>query len=382
MLLHAVVPSTMDENLEKHYQVLNLDPTASPEEVYQAYRDLARVWDPQRFAHSPRLEMKAEEKLSEIIAAYRALLPAGPPGAAQGMGFPAIALSSADPEPVALPRDPFAAPEPQPRMIADLHRPVDLPRAEPAQVRPVILPEAQIPPATPATPGIWNPAPAPTAAAPDEPAPPAVDPAATRRSRRLEMAAAAVTGFVVVGGAMFLYQAMSSPPPGTTQPGPAPAAALTVGSPAAGDTAGSRPDAVPAPRSPDAHATRKAARRNAVPEQQPRPYATGTELIEPEGRAGAGLFRIANRSGEDAVARVSSQTAPETALRLVYVRAGTEVNLGNIGPGVYFVSFSMGPVTPKPRKFGTRFGPFQFVQIQSTNGYQSDQYRVVLKPRP
>ena len=290
-----------------------------------------------------------------------------------------------DPEPPPLPRDPFAAPEPQSRAIADLHRPVDLPRAvEPAQARPVILPESQIPSNTPATPRIWSAAldPAPTAAVPDYlAASPAADPALTQRSRWLGIVAAAVTGFVIVGGAIFLYQAMSTPPPSTTLPKPVPPAGLTSDSSPGGDAGSGRPQETETAQVPDARATRRLARGNAVAEEQPRPYATGTELIEPEGRAGVGRFRIVNNSGEDAVARVSSRTAPEIALRLVYVRAGTEVNLGNIGPGVYFVSFSMGPITSKPRKFGARFGPFQFVQIQSATGYESDQYRIVLKPR-
>jgi hypothetical protein len=115
-------------------------------------------------------------------------------------------------------------------------------------------------------------------------------------------------------------------------------------------------------------------------EETPRQLANGTELLEPRGRRGAGVIRIANQSGQEAVAKLSSQSAPEIPLRLVYLQSGHEFTLNNIGPGLYFVSFSLGPVTSKPRMFGRRFGPFQFMQIESTSGAQSDQYQVVLKP--
>jgi len=50
--------------------MLGLKPGASPEEVTQAYRDLANVWHPDRFVGNPRLQKKAEEKIKEINAAY------------------------------------------------------------------------------------------------------------------------------------------------------------------------------------------------------------------------------------------------------------------------------------------------------------------------
>ena len=51
-------------------EMLGLKAGASPEEVAQAYRDLANVWHPDRFAGNPRLQKKAEEKIKEINAAY------------------------------------------------------------------------------------------------------------------------------------------------------------------------------------------------------------------------------------------------------------------------------------------------------------------------
>ena len=51
-------------------EMLGLKPGASQEEIAQAYRDLANVWHPDRFAGNPRLQKKAEEKIKEINSAY------------------------------------------------------------------------------------------------------------------------------------------------------------------------------------------------------------------------------------------------------------------------------------------------------------------------
>ena len=55
------------------YAVLDLDPSASPAEIHQAYRDLVQVWHPDRFAHNPRLQRKADAKMRAINAAYARL---------------------------------------------------------------------------------------------------------------------------------------------------------------------------------------------------------------------------------------------------------------------------------------------------------------------
>ena len=56
----------------KHYfEILELQPGATPDQVKTAYRDLAKVWHPDRFrSDSPRLKSKAAEKLAEINEAY------------------------------------------------------------------------------------------------------------------------------------------------------------------------------------------------------------------------------------------------------------------------------------------------------------------------
>lgn len=62
----------MDE-INRYYKILELEPGASLEEVKQAYRDLAFVWHPDRFAQNTRLQAKAQIRLTEINEAYRKL---------------------------------------------------------------------------------------------------------------------------------------------------------------------------------------------------------------------------------------------------------------------------------------------------------------------
>jgi len=56
-----------------HYKVLEVEPGASQNEIKQAYKDLAKVWHPDRFTDNPRLQQKAEEKLKQINTAYEFL---------------------------------------------------------------------------------------------------------------------------------------------------------------------------------------------------------------------------------------------------------------------------------------------------------------------
>jgi hypothetical protein len=137
---------------------------------------------------------------------------------------------------------------------------------------------------------------------------------------------------------------------------------------------------VPKPETAAPAAPKRSRRLIPEPQEPLQELTSGAELMPPQGRRGAGKFKLINHSGQDAVARISAQAAPSSALRLVYVKSGTEVVVGGIGTGVYFVSFAMGPVRSRLRPFGARFGPFQFIQIESANGAQSDQYQIALKP--
>lgn len=63
----------MNVELNKYYELLGVAPGASAQELKTAHRDLAKVWHPDRFAHDPRLQLKAQEKLKEINEAYNQL---------------------------------------------------------------------------------------------------------------------------------------------------------------------------------------------------------------------------------------------------------------------------------------------------------------------
>jgi DnaJ domain len=61
------------QGFEAHFQVLELDRTASLGEMKQAYRDLVMVWHPDRFGQNVRLRQKAEDKLKQFNEAYECL---------------------------------------------------------------------------------------------------------------------------------------------------------------------------------------------------------------------------------------------------------------------------------------------------------------------
>jgi curved DNA-binding protein CbpA len=57
-------------DVHRAYRVLGLSPDASAEAVREAYRDLAQVWHPDRFAHNERLRDKAARNLQRINEAF------------------------------------------------------------------------------------------------------------------------------------------------------------------------------------------------------------------------------------------------------------------------------------------------------------------------
>lgn len=58
-------------NLQDCYRILELEPGATLEDVKGAYRELVKVWHPDRFCHDPTLQKKAQEKLKLINLAYQ-----------------------------------------------------------------------------------------------------------------------------------------------------------------------------------------------------------------------------------------------------------------------------------------------------------------------
>jgi hypothetical protein len=97
--------------------------------------------------------------------------------------------------------------------------------------------------------------------------------------------------------------------------------------------------------------------------------------------------RVVNLTDHEAAAELVSESAPGTTLRLVYIRAGTEVTIAGIGPGVYYLSFRLGqewlPVSrdfARDRAHGGPVGPLPFFQYRTAEGTQSDRYEITLKP--
>lgn len=60
----------MFDDLSKSYEILEVEPGASLDEVKQAYHDMVWVWHPDRLPDDPRLQDKGHQKLKEINDAY------------------------------------------------------------------------------------------------------------------------------------------------------------------------------------------------------------------------------------------------------------------------------------------------------------------------
>ena len=59
--------------METYYIILEIQDSATPEEIKEAYRLLLQVWHPDRFHHRPTLLKKAEEKSGKINVAFETL---------------------------------------------------------------------------------------------------------------------------------------------------------------------------------------------------------------------------------------------------------------------------------------------------------------------
>ncbi|MBU6187582.1 MAG: J domain-containing protein [Synechococcales cyanobacterium] len=61
------------QRMKVSFEVLEIKPTATLDEVKDAYRDLAFIWQPDRYTHHPRLHQKAQEQFQSIHNAYQLL---------------------------------------------------------------------------------------------------------------------------------------------------------------------------------------------------------------------------------------------------------------------------------------------------------------------
>jgi hypothetical protein len=60
-------------DLQKYLEILELAPGASWDEVTQAYRELIKIWHPDRFGHDEKLRVRAEDKSKLLNEAVRQL---------------------------------------------------------------------------------------------------------------------------------------------------------------------------------------------------------------------------------------------------------------------------------------------------------------------
>ncbi len=63
----------MKPEIRKSFEILELKPATSIEELKQAYRELVKVWHPDRFQNDSKLYYRAQEKLKELNRAYELL---------------------------------------------------------------------------------------------------------------------------------------------------------------------------------------------------------------------------------------------------------------------------------------------------------------------
>jgi len=66
-------PVFTEMNVDEDLKTLELEPGATDDDIRKAWRDLTKVWHPDRFGSDPELRERAENKLKEINAAYERL---------------------------------------------------------------------------------------------------------------------------------------------------------------------------------------------------------------------------------------------------------------------------------------------------------------------
>lgn len=68
--------SSNSSGLSECYAVLEVPESASAEQIRESYKNLVKVWHPDRFPNDEKLREKADHKLKQINAAYEKVMAA------------------------------------------------------------------------------------------------------------------------------------------------------------------------------------------------------------------------------------------------------------------------------------------------------------------
>jgi len=346
------------------FQALGVAPHASWEEVRRAYKDLVRVWHPDRFESDPQLREKAEQQLQKINEAYFALKSSH-------------IFVGRRPEPPPQTPPPRTPPPPKPPADADAAASV---HPRPRRRMEQLLWDLQV---------RWP-------------------------AKALWLAWVCLTPVVVAG---LLINALrvpaldsvltqgSLPRPALLTPSrvinpfgdkSVTADALSNWAREGVDLWRSLPkigENSPEPRT-GATSDRVPPKDDAVPPAQQRHRdiaaaapvmpVNGTELLWTR-RSGAGELWVSNETGRDAFATlVQANTA--APLRAIYIQARNKVCMRNVAPGLYDLLAEVGENwDPNHIRFRAarqplgRSGPFDFFDVTSTQGTSGRRFDVVLR---
>ncbi len=60
----------MNEEIQGYYRLLEIEPGSPLDAVKEAYRELIKVWHPDRFPNDPKLRKRATDRAAAINGAY------------------------------------------------------------------------------------------------------------------------------------------------------------------------------------------------------------------------------------------------------------------------------------------------------------------------
>jgi len=341
-------------------RALGLAPESSWDEIRQAYKDLVRVWHPDRFQSDPQLRDRAQQRLQQINDAYLVLK------AAHRFNDPGEPPSP-PPRPAQKPEPPAPPVRSRPRhsllgwlVYLPLSWPVKLFAAclMPMLFGGLMLKSLRVPTVDSVL--IEGSLPRPAILMPSR----LIDPMSGPSTAATTLAAWAR------GEGANLWRAL----------------------PKIGDGPSSTPvavaDAVKSIADPpeSALALPDVRRHVASAPVAPAMPVNGTEILWTR-RSGAGELWITNETGKDALVTLV-QTHTTEPLRAVYIQANSKVCVRNIAVGVDDVIAEVGENwDPRAFRFRTgrhslgRSGPFDFFEVASAQGSSGRRYDAVLKAR-